>query len=34
VINSATEQATDRAAGQERQEFIAAVQAALDAERR
>jgi CubicO group peptidase (beta-lactamase class C family) len=34
VINSATEQPTDRTAGQERQEFIAAVQAALDAERR
>jgi len=34
VINSATVQPTDRAAGQERQEFIAAVQAALDAERR
>ena len=34
VINSATDQPTDRIAGQERQEFIAAVQAALDGERR
>jgi CubicO group peptidase (beta-lactamase class C family) len=32
VINSATEQPTDRASGQARQEFIAAVNAALDAE--
>ena len=32
VINSATEQPTDRSAGQARQEFIAAVRAALDAE--
>jgi CubicO group peptidase (beta-lactamase class C family) len=34
VINSAAEQPTDRAAGQARQEFIAAVKAELDAERR
>jgi CubicO group peptidase (beta-lactamase class C family) len=34
VINSATEQPTDRASGRARQEFIAAVQAALDAEKR
>jgi len=34
VINSATDQPTDRIAGQERQEFIADVQAALDGERR
>ena len=34
VINSATEQPTDRAAGQARQEFIAAVKAELDAEKR
>ncbi len=34
VINSATEQPTDRASGQARQEFIAAVNAELDRERR
>lgn len=34
VINSATEQPTDRASGQARQEFIAAVNAELDAEKR
>lgn len=34
VINSATEQPTDRASGQARQEFIAAVDAELDAEKR
>jgi CubicO group peptidase (beta-lactamase class C family) len=34
VLNSATEQPTDRAAGQARQEFIAAVGAELDHERR
>jgi CubicO group peptidase (beta-lactamase class C family) len=34
VINSATEHPTDRASGLVRQEFIAAVQAALDAEKR
>ena len=34
VINSATEQPTDRASGRARQEFIAAVQAELDAEKR
>ena len=34
VINSAAEQPTDRAAGQARQEFIAAVSAELDAEQR
>jgi CubicO group peptidase (beta-lactamase class C family) len=34
VINSATEQPTDRASGQARQEFIAAVRAELDAEKR
>ena len=33
VINSATEQPTDRASGRARQEFIAAVQAELDAEK-
>jgi CubicO group peptidase (beta-lactamase class C family) len=33
VINSATEQPTDRAAGLARQDFIAAVKAVLDAER-
>jgi len=33
VINSATEQPTDRASGQARQEFIAAVNAELDAEK-
>lgn len=33
VINSATEQPTSRAAGQARQDFIAAVKAAVDAER-
>jgi CubicO group peptidase (beta-lactamase class C family) len=33
VLNSATEQATDRAAGQARRDFIAAVQAELDAEK-
>ena len=34
VLNSAAEQPTNRAAGQARQDFIAAVSAALDAERR
>ena len=34
VINSATEQPTDRAAGRARQDFIAAANAELDAERR
>jgi CubicO group peptidase (beta-lactamase class C family) len=34
VINSATEHATDRASGQARQAFIAAVSAELDAEKR
>lgn len=34
VINSATEQPTDRASGQARQEFIAAVKSEVDAERR
>ena len=34
VINSATGQPTDRSAGRARQEFIAAVQAELDAEKR
>ena len=34
VLNSATEQPTDRAAGQARQEFIAAVGAEVDHERR
>jgi CubicO group peptidase (beta-lactamase class C family) len=34
VINSATEQPTSRASGQARREFIAAVQAELDAEKR
>jgi CubicO group peptidase (beta-lactamase class C family) len=34
VINSATEQPTDRASGQARQDFIAAVNAELDAEKR
>ena len=34
VINSATEQPTERASGRARQEFIAAVQAELDAEKR
>jgi len=34
VINSATEQPTGRAEGQARQEFIAAVNAELDAEKR
>ena len=34
VINSATEQPTDRASGRARQDFIAAVQAELDAEKR
>jgi CubicO group peptidase (beta-lactamase class C family) len=34
VINSATEQPTDRASGRARQEFIAAVKAELDAEKR
>jgi CubicO group peptidase (beta-lactamase class C family) len=34
VINSAAEQPTDRAAGQARQDAIAAVNAAVDAERR
>jgi CubicO group peptidase (beta-lactamase class C family) len=34
VINSATEHPTDRASGQARQDFIAAVTAALDAENR
>lgn len=34
VLNSATEQPTDRAAGQARQEFIAAVGAEVDQERR
>jgi len=34
VINSATEQPTDRASGQARQEFIAAVKAEVDAEKR
>jgi CubicO group peptidase (beta-lactamase class C family) len=33
VINSATEQPTNRASGQARQEFIAAVQTAVDAEK-
>ena len=33
VINSATEQPTDRSSGRARQEFIAAVQAELDAEK-
>ena len=34
VINSATELPTDRASGQARQDFIAAVKAELDAEKR
>jgi CubicO group peptidase (beta-lactamase class C family) len=34
VLNSATEQPTDRASGQARQDFIAAVNAELDAEKR
>jgi CubicO group peptidase (beta-lactamase class C family) len=34
VINSATEQPTDRASGRARQDFIAAVRAELDAEKR
>ncbi|HEX4568724.1 MAG TPA: hypothetical protein VH138_18960, partial [Vicinamibacterales bacterium] len=34
VINSATEQPTGRASGQARQEFIAAVVAQVDAEKR
>ena len=34
VINSAAEQPTDRAAGQARQDFIASVEALLDAEKR
>jgi CubicO group peptidase (beta-lactamase class C family) len=34
VLNSATEQPTDRASGQARQEFIAAINAELDAEKR
>jgi len=34
VLNSATEQPTDRASGQARQAFIAAVSAEVDAERR
>ena len=34
VLNSAAERPTDRASGQARQEFIAAVNAELDAERR
>jgi hypothetical protein len=33
VINSATEQPTDRASGQARQDFIAAVSAELDKEK-
>lgn len=34
VVNSATEQPTDRGAGQARQEFIAAIQEVLDSEKR